>query len=1121
MKREWIVAIIVLMSVLAPVSTLAASQLAPGDIAILQYRTDSPDGFGFVALVDLEAGTEIHFTNKGWDALRLRLARGEEVWRWHTASALPKATVVTCGGPESNSTHLCTEGNLILPEGDTTIQGFSNDGDQLLAFQGPISSPNLLYGLSTTPWLTPIDLAAGQDIDDPTSYVPLGLIDGVTAVVLSRDNGYYNGPVTDTKYELLKRIGAPGLWQQANTSDLARHPFQPPSFWDALTVLGPFITTAPVLNPSTVRPPALSGVIDDPTDPARQTGIHVIVSDPSATVTATQQEVPGQPFAEPALDLTGAGTSWNLKFQPTSAIGYSMVTIKATDANGNIDATFLLYAVSAAAPNPNATRFHTGASDASTVIDVGQDHMLVGNDEDQVIRLYHRLQSHLPIRPFDLSAHLQLDDKNGDGVPREVDIEASIRHDNQLYWIGSHGNSNRDEANTETNPGGECRPNRNRIIATTVVGTGALTQLTKVKRYDHLRHDLINWDNMDIHGKGQMFYGFDASVTCVENGPGGIWPKRADGFNIEGLAWAPGSTKRAYVAFRAPLVPVSDRAKALIIPITNFTSLFATDGGEPGSAEFGAPIELDLNAGNPIGVEADPDDPTGRIPGALGIRSLTRVGSDQYLIVAGAPDNENNFQLFTWTGLPQDSPQLRITEPDLISLNAGQPSSGAEGGYEAILVPGNPNLDNSGTTLDLILDNGRSNWYGDGAAVESKKLPPNLQKFRRDRVVLGPRLAMGFPRPARASDCPDSTSTPLGIRTSITGSSQHKHYEYFYTQRIEPARRDWVVKETGIPGQHSETPLLDCGGPGTSATGFYVAAILADPDRDGLSSAYKVLVSHTDPENADTDGNGTRDGDEDPDADELTHAEEYNATPTLPMSSQPTSQPTTIVQGVGREGFDPCLQGHPDPLNADTDGDGILDGEDTFVLDPAAWFDNDCDGRPDQPLLGASNSQPPLREDDVLTLTVAVSGTGTIIGAVVPGTSVENLEFQCPPTCEAAYFDHTQVTLDAIPNPGAVLVEWRGGGCGKTATCTVTLNESLAVTAVFQVESNNIPVQDVEGLIVAMQTANQSMAETTIELEAGLYTLERAHNSADGPNGLPSVVGQLTLSGSGAEATIL
>jgi hypothetical protein len=56
---------------------------------------------------------------------------------------------------------------------------------------------------------------------------------------------------------------------------------------------------------------------------------------------------------------------------------------------------------------------------------------------------------------------------------------------------------------------------------------------------------------------------------------------------------------------------------------------------------------------------------------------------------------------------------------------------------------------------------------------------------------------------------------------------------------------------------------------------------------------------------------------------------------------------------------------------------------------------------------------------------------------------------------------------------------------------------------------------DVTCLIAAINTANQSAGENTINLDPGIYTLNAVDNDTDGPNGLPSVQSTLTISGAG------
>src|SRR5262245_54078871 len=62
---------------------------------------------------------------------------------------------------------------------------------------------------------------------------------------------------------------------------------------------------------------------------------------------------------------------------------------------------------------------------------------------------------------------------------------------------------------------------------------------------------------------------------------------------------------------------------------------------------------------------------------------------------------------------------------------------------------------------------------------------------------------------------------------------------------------------------------------------------------------------------------------------------------------------------------------------------------------------------------------------------------------------------------------------------------------------------------------------DVACLIQVMHTAHANGKANTITVAAGLYTLTAVDNDTDGPTGLPSVTGNLTLTGAGADTTII
>lgn len=80
---------------------------------------------------------------------------------------------------------------------------------------------------------------------------------------------------------------------------------------------------------------------------------------------------------------------------------------------------------------------------------------------------------------------------------------------------------------------------------------------------------------------------------------------------------------------------------------------------------------------------------------------------------------------------------------------------------------------------------------------------------------------------------------------------------------------------------------------------------------------------------------------------------------------------------------------------------------------------------------------------------------------------------------------------------------------------------ALAAVRLSQAADFACAAGDVACLIVAINTANANGEANTITLEAGTYTLTAVDNTTDGPNGLPSVTGMVTIQGAGADATSL
>jgi hypothetical protein len=450
------------------------------------------------------------------------------------------------------------------------------------------------------------------------------------------------------------------------------------------TALSPGVlnNSAPQISPL----PAFPASIGDPTTPL----IAFTISDAESPVAALAVSVVSSNQAVVAssnLLLSGTGAARTLTVQP-NGVGYATITVRVSDGQLTGERSFELAASADARGNG---RFHSGASDGSTAFAINPEWMLMGDDENQIIRLYSRSNSGPAVKVFDLNPFLGLTDFYDDGRPKEVDIEGSTVMGNRIFWTGSHSHAG----------DAEVRTNRARIFATDIMLAGSNSTLTFLGHYDFLKHDLLAWDAAGAHGLGADHYGLVASSEP------GIDPKSPDGsgFNIEGLTMSPDDTDTAFLCFRAPLVPPGARTRALIVPVTNFTTL-AISGAAPGAARFGTPIELDL--------------------GGRGIRSIEGSGTN-YLLVTGPPGPSSNappldFKLFTWTGSPTDTPRQHAG--DLSGLNP-----------EGIVAP--PPLPWTATSqVQILSDNGITVYYGDD--IEAKHLAVReFKKSRTDWITLG------------------------------------------------------------------------------------------------------------------------------------------------------------------------------------------------------------------------------------------------------------------------------------------------------------------------------------------------------------------------------------------------
>jgi hypothetical protein len=233
-----------------------------------------------------------------------------------------------------------------------------------------------------------------------------------------------------------------------------------------------------------------------------------------------------------------------------------------------------------------------GLCDASAVVALNAELFAVADDEDNVIRVYHRGQGGRAVHSLDLSSFLRVNPK----AP-EADIEGAARLGDRIYWISSHGR----------NAKGREAPSRQRFFATTGTVSNGTVQLRPIGQpYGGLLRDLLREPRLAP---------FNLATATLRA------PKAPHALNIEGLAATPAG--HLLIAFRNP----KPLGQALLVPLLNPAALIE---GSP--ALFGDPILLDL---------------AGR-----GIRSIT-LWQDRYLIIAGSHANGGASRLYAWDGFNQ------------------------------------------------------------------------------------------------------------------------------------------------------------------------------------------------------------------------------------------------------------------------------------------------------------------------------------------------------------------------------------------------------------------------------------------------------------------------------------
>jgi|GEM_PF-3401379 len=301
----------------------AQTTLTVGDLAFTGYNSEGTvDSFSFMLLKDIGTGTEIRFTDRGFDdTTGFRVSQESELtWTSGAAMTTGQQVVLTRGA----SAWSASTGTVALTSG--AILDMTSSGDQIFAFQGTSSAafPTIISGLhmELLPGPTPApttaadwDGAGSAGASTSRSALPNSLgADGVNALAAllggtEFDNAIYNGTVTGTASALRAAINNRANWL---FDDVTPYPLPPPLAAGDTTP--PTFDVAPAAASITTSGFDLSGSIDE-----AGTIFYVVVAD-AATAPTSAQVVAGQNGSGAAALASGSQAVASTPFSHTFTV---------------------------------------------------------------------------------------------------------------------------------------------------------------------------------------------------------------------------------------------------------------------------------------------------------------------------------------------------------------------------------------------------------------------------------------------------------------------------------------------------------------------------------------------------------------------------------------------------------------------------------------------------------------------------------------------------------------------------------------------------------------------------------------------------------------------------------
>jgi hypothetical protein len=361
MKKKLLLFIMLLCTFFVQQKANAQITLAAGDIAFIGYNTGPLDGFSFITLKAIPAGTIIYFTDRGWGNGTWVTGSTEPHLKWTVPSLTPIGTIVSFMETSTPETFTIT---------GTTGIGFApgyanfnlNSGDQMLAYQSATGTaepilpnlPTFIAGINGDYNSSDYDSATTWNLPGTSggngSALPLGLTNGVNCVSLFPGtteiaNSKFNGILTGSASVIRASINNYANWSHDPSVNYAITPSDYPT--PAITAaVAPTVTTTPASNVKSVSATIGGNVSNDGGDASITRGIvwattpnPVLVTNTSfaigtgtGTFTGTVTGLtPGSLIYYRAYATNSGGTNYGAELTLTTTAALSTSSTSKTD----------------------------------------------------------------------------------------------------------------------------------------------------------------------------------------------------------------------------------------------------------------------------------------------------------------------------------------------------------------------------------------------------------------------------------------------------------------------------------------------------------------------------------------------------------------------------------------------------------------------------------------------------------------------------------------------------------------------------------------------------------------------------------------------------------------------